>query len=169
VTKGTLKQPARDTIGAEAYASHVGLHPWSRAELRELSDNALLAQVRALPRNSELRAAACEILVDRYHKLVRSCVRQYRGSPEPTEDLMQVGYVGLLKAINNCPAHLPVRRHGGDGLTASGVNPECMQACLPAPGALGSPEVANHIDATRDLCTEPRPGETEIVEDIYEN
>jgi RNA polymerase sigma-B factor len=39
--------------------------------------------------------------VDRYGKLVRSCVRQYRGSPEPTEDLMQVGYVGLLKAINN--------------------------------------------------------------------
>jgi len=40
-------------------------------------------------------------IVDRYQKLVRSCVRQYRGSPEPTEDLMQVGYVGLLKAINN--------------------------------------------------------------------
>jgi RNA polymerase sigma-B factor len=39
--------------------------------------------------------------VERYQKLVRSCVRQYRGSPEPTEDLMQVGYVGLLKAINN--------------------------------------------------------------------
>jgi RNA polymerase sigma-B factor len=70
-------------------------------ELLELSDNALLAKVRALPRDSEQRAAACEILVDRYGKLVRSCVRQYRGSPEPTEDLMQVGYVGLLKAINN--------------------------------------------------------------------
>ena len=39
--------------------------------------------------------------MDRYAKLVRSCVRQYRGSPEPVEDLMQVGYVGLLKAINN--------------------------------------------------------------------
>jgi RNA polymerase sigma-B factor len=44
---------------------------------------------------------ACEILVERYERLVRSCVRQYRGSPEPVEDLMQVGYVGLLKAINN--------------------------------------------------------------------
>jgi RNA polymerase sigma-B factor len=32
---------------------------------------------------------------------VRSCVNRYRRSPEPTEDLMQVGYVGLLKAINN--------------------------------------------------------------------
>ena len=39
--------------------------------------------------------------MERHEKLVRSCVRQYRGSPEPVEDLMQVGYVGLLKAINN--------------------------------------------------------------------
>jgi RNA polymerase sigma-B factor len=73
----------------------------TRAELRELTDNALLAKVRTLPRDSELRSSICEILVDRYQKLVRSCVRQYRGSPEPAEDLMQVGYVGLLKAINN--------------------------------------------------------------------
>jgi RNA polymerase sigma-B factor len=73
----------------------------TRVELQELSDNALLAKVRELPRDSELRGTICEILVDRYQKLVRSCVRQYRGSPEPTEDLMQVGYVGLLKAINN--------------------------------------------------------------------
>ncbi len=86
--------------------------PWSRARLSELPDNALLATVRALPRDSELRAAACEILVDRYGKLVRSCVRQYRGSPEPTEDLMQVGYVGLLKAINNYDPEV------GDSLSA---------------------------------------------------
>jgi RNA polymerase sigma-B factor len=72
----------------------------------------LLAKVRALPRDNELRAAACEILVDRYQKLVRSCVRQYRGSPEPTEDLMQVGYVGLLKAINNYDPEV------GDSLSA---------------------------------------------------
>jgi hypothetical protein len=46
-----------------------------------------------------------------------------------------------------------------------------VQAGLPAPGALGSPEAATHIDATRDLstATEPRPGETEVVEDIYED
>jgi hypothetical protein len=46
---------------------------------------------------------------------------------------------------------------------------------LPAPGALGSPEAANHIDAnpsTRDLSTSSaglRPGETEVIEDIYED
>jgi RNA polymerase sigma-B factor len=72
-----------------------------RAELSQLPDNELLRRFRALPRDSDLRAAMCEILVQRHEKLVRSCVRQYRGSPEPTEDLMQVGYVGLLKAINN--------------------------------------------------------------------
>ena len=73
----------------------------TRAELDQLPDNALLAQVQALPRGSEERSRVCEVLVDRYQRLVRSCVRQYRGSPEPAEDLMQVGYVGLLKAINN--------------------------------------------------------------------
>jgi RNA polymerase sigma-B factor len=72
-----------------------------RAELSQLPDDELLRRFRALPRGSEPRAAMCEILVKRHEKLVRSCVRQYRGSPEPTEDLMQVGYVGLLKAINN--------------------------------------------------------------------
>ncbi len=98
MTKGTLNPPA--PAGAAAAPAADPYHA-SRAELLELSDNALLAKVRALPRDHELRAAACEILVERYGKLVRSCVRQYRGSPEPTEDLMQVGYVGLLKAINN--------------------------------------------------------------------
>ena len=72
-----------------------------RAELSGLTDDELLIRFRALPRDSHERAIACEILVERYERLVRSCVRQYRGSPEPVEDLMQVGYVGLLKAINN--------------------------------------------------------------------
>jgi RNA polymerase sigma-B factor len=105
LTRGTLQKPGARPAAAGTTAlgtaPDTGIVPGSRAELKELSDNALLAKVRALPRDDELRAAACEILVDRYQKLVRSCVRQYRGSPEPTEDLMQVGYVGLLKAINN--------------------------------------------------------------------
>jgi RNA polymerase sigma-B factor len=72
-----------------------------REELSHLEDHELLRMVRALPREDELRAAACETLIARYQKLVRSCARQYRGSPESAEELMQVGYVGLLKAINN--------------------------------------------------------------------
>jgi len=48
-----------------------------------------------------------------------------------------------------------------------------VQAGLPAPGALGSQEAASHLDATSDLSAdptrEPRRGETEIVEDVYED
>jgi RNA polymerase sigma-B factor len=112
LTEGTLRQAAPDTTGADAQTPDASFHPGSRAELKQLSDNALLAKIRALPRDDELRAAACEILVDRHAKLVRSCVRQYRGSPEPTEDLIQVGYVGLLKAINNYDPEV------GDSLSA---------------------------------------------------
>jgi RNA polymerase sigma-B factor len=71
------------------------------AELHALSDNALLARLRPLPRDSAEREAICEILVSRYARLVHSCVRPYLRSPEPAEDLLQVGYLGLLKAINN--------------------------------------------------------------------
>ena len=116
MTKGTLCRSAAQTTAADSTARtatpDATIHAGSRAELQELSDNALLAKVRALPRDNELRAAACEILVERYQKLVRSCVRQYRGSPEPIEDLMQVGYVGLLKAINNYDPEV------GDSLSA---------------------------------------------------
>ena len=73
----------------------------NRAQLAALPDHELLARLRELPQGSAERDGICEILVDRYTGLVRSCVRHYRNSPEPAEDLMQVGYVGLLKAINN--------------------------------------------------------------------
>ena len=64
-------------------------------------DGELLELVHTLPAESRRRSAACEALVLRYRSLVRSCARRYRDSPEPEEELMQVGYVGLLKAINN--------------------------------------------------------------------
>jgi len=70
-------------------------------DLARLDDLALLGIVRLLPRASERRVAACELLVTRYQGLVWSCVRRYARSPELVEDLVQVGYVGLLKAINN--------------------------------------------------------------------
>jgi RNA polymerase sigma-B factor len=66
-----------------------------------LDERALLGIAGSLPPGSERRAAACGLLVTRYRWLVRSCVRRYLNSPEPAEDLMQVGYVGLLKAIGN--------------------------------------------------------------------
>ena len=72
-----------------------------RQDLAGLDDGELLVIVGSQPRSSHRRMAACELLVGRYDGLVRSCVRRYPLGPELTEDLMQVGYVGLVKAINN--------------------------------------------------------------------
>jgi RNA polymerase sigma-B factor len=77
-------------------------HLWScDPDEAELSDQELVGLVHSLPAGSEERNTACEALIMRYQSLVRSCAQRYRQSPEPQEELMQVGYVGLLKAINN--------------------------------------------------------------------
>jgi RNA polymerase sigma-B factor len=73
----------------------------TRTDLLRRDDCELLALVTGEPVGSAARSAACEILVQRYEGLVRSCVLRYRDSPESAEELMQVGYVGLIKAINN--------------------------------------------------------------------
>jgi RNA polymerase sigma-B factor len=65
------------------------------------SDHVLLRLVQSLPRETGEHDAACAELVARYQPLVRYCAERYRHSPESLEELMQVGYVGLLKAINN--------------------------------------------------------------------
>ena len=65
-----------------------------------LDDEELLGIVRSLAGSSGSRAAACDLLVSRHRNLVSSCVRRYRGGSEPAEDLMQVGYLGLMKAIS---------------------------------------------------------------------
>ena len=70
-------------------------------DLATLDDQELLGIARSLPSASPRRAAARELLVSRHRRLVWLCVQRYRRGPEPTEDLMQVGYIGLLKAINN--------------------------------------------------------------------
>jgi RNA polymerase sigma-B factor len=72
-----------------------------RRDLADLEDDALLNITYSLPASSQRRIAAFEILVVRYRPLVRSCVRRYQNAPEPVEDLMQAGYVGLIKAISN--------------------------------------------------------------------
>jgi RNA polymerase sigma-B factor len=72
-----------------------------QAALDAATDAQLLGVVRSLPKGSERRSQSCAVLVGRYQGLVRSCVNRYRNSPESAEDLMQVGYLGLMKAINN--------------------------------------------------------------------
>jgi len=75
-------------------------------------DSDLVRQVQSRPKGDRERETACETLVARYQGLVRSCVQRYRDSPESPEELMQVGYLGLLKAINNFDVAL------GDSLAA---------------------------------------------------
>jgi RNA polymerase sigma-B factor len=69
--------------------------------LSGLDDLELLAIISSMPRASERRNAACEQLVARYRGLVRSCAQRYRSGPETREDLVQAGYLGLVKAITN--------------------------------------------------------------------
>src|SRR5215472_5898927 len=76
------------------------------------TDEDLIGLVQSLPYGSPRRAAAYEELVRRYDFVVKSCVRRYRDSPESVEDLMQVGYLGLLKAISKFDPEL------GPNLTA---------------------------------------------------
>jgi RNA polymerase sigma-B factor len=97
----TLLSAGTVTVAAPPPGSSAPLDRAAAENLAELDDPALLSIVRSLPRSSDRRAAACELLVIRYQGLVRFCVRRYLRSPEPAEDLMQVGYVGLLKAISN--------------------------------------------------------------------
>jgi RNA polymerase sigma-B factor len=70
-------------------------------DLAGMDDRELLALAASLPPSSGRRAAARDLLVSRYRALVLSCARRYSGTPEPAEDVIQVGYVGLVKAIDN--------------------------------------------------------------------
>jgi RNA polymerase sigma-B factor len=74
--------------------SSVPAHP----ALTDLPDNDLLMLCHG-DAAGEDRDTACDLLVRRFTPLVRACVRPYRNSPESADDLMQVGFVGLLKAI----------------------------------------------------------------------
>lgn len=80
----------------------VSIQPGGRADEKEL-----LTLIRSRPHGDPARQAACDALVARYEPIVRSCVNRYRNSPEPTEDLMQVGYVGLLNRSSRSPPSTP--------------------------------------------------------------
>ena len=64
------------------------------------SDADLVALVQSLPYGDARREQACESLVARYQGLLRSTVQHYRSSPEMADELMQAGYLGLMKAID---------------------------------------------------------------------
>jgi RNA polymerase sigma-B factor len=96
-----LGDPGQPAAGLPVLRPEPARAPGGPAEgLAGLEDRELLAIAGSLP-GSARGAAARELLVSRYGNLVRSCARRYSRSPEPVEDLMQVGYIGLLKAIGN--------------------------------------------------------------------
>src|ERR1019366_2168191 len=83
-----------ETLSAEKASAGAVLAPapGTLRELAGLADAGLLGLVRSLPRCDDRRGGGGG---------GRGGAARYRRSPEPAEDLMQVGYVGLLKAINN--------------------------------------------------------------------
>jgi RNA polymerase sigma-B factor len=94
-TLSIRKASAETTDGAQRRPTQL------TTRFTELEDADLLSIVRSWPRTSRERAAAVDELVRRHRNIVTTCAQHYAGGPEPTEDLIQVGYVGLLKAINN--------------------------------------------------------------------
>ncbi|MHB1595084.1 MAG: sigma-70 family RNA polymerase sigma factor [Streptosporangiaceae bacterium] len=101
-----MTQSAPESAPAEAGADHALRAPAGGTaapggSLADAEDRDLVALVQSQPIGTAIREEACAVLVERYESLVRSCALRYRESPEPQEELMQVGYVGLLKAINN--------------------------------------------------------------------
>jgi RNA polymerase sigma-B factor len=65
------------------------------------SDKELIRLVQTLPHGDARRDRACETLMARYGHIVRSAVQRNRAAPDLAEDLTQVGYLGLMKAITN--------------------------------------------------------------------
>ena len=153
-------------------------------EMQDLGDAELLTMIHTLPRGSGVRDHACEILVTRYQPLVRSCALRYRGSTESHEELMQVGYVGLLKAINNFDPAVgtslasyaqpcvsgEIKRHFRDKRWQVHVKRSLQELRLEIRNATGEltstlgraptdPEVARHLGVSEDSVREARQAE----------
>src|SRR5579862_5467186 len=64
-------------------------------------DQDLIRLVQTLPHGDARRDRACETLMARYGHIVRSAVQRHRAAPDLAEDLTQVGYLGLMKAITH--------------------------------------------------------------------
>src|SRR6185369_7222609 len=77
------------------------LTPSPRPADEAATDAELVSLVHSLPAGSTQRELAFETLIGRYRAMVRSCVRRYQTPPELADELMQAGYLGLLKAITN--------------------------------------------------------------------
>ena len=100
----------------------------TRAEydrLQTLTDEELCALAQQGSRDAE------EILVGRYHRLVRSCARPYFLAGGDSEDLLQEGMFGLIKASRGTlprSAPLPRRASAGGSIPCCG-RPRPVSIC----------------------------------------
>jgi RNA polymerase sigma-B factor len=74
--------------------------PLTRVEQTRLDSSTLFARLHDEAADPDAREAAREGLVHLHLPLVEHCARRFRNRGEPLEDLVQVGTIGLLKAVD---------------------------------------------------------------------
>ncbi len=72
---------------------------WNQHDVRDLTDR-LLVKLSSLDPDCAERDKLRQCLVQLNMPLVRSAARRYRSRSEPMEDILQVGTIGLIKAID---------------------------------------------------------------------
>jgi RNA polymerase sigma-70 factor (sigma-B/F/G subfamily) len=87
--------------GGTAEGMGLGRFEQEDASAGAVSDGELIWLVQTLPHGDVRRDRACESLMARHGHMVRSAVHRYQVPPDVAEDLAQVGYLGLMKAIVN--------------------------------------------------------------------
>ncbi len=90
-TDPTTSPPTEDQVPDARAASRSA----TRAATQELFERMLAA-----PEESAERSLARDQLIELHLPLVHHCARRFRNRGEPLEDLVQVGTIGLLKAVD---------------------------------------------------------------------
>ena len=90
---------AGDPLAVESIDEHTQPTP-TRAEQTKASSAELFSELCGDDTSEVARAYAREQLVHLHLPLVEHCARRFRNRGEPHEDLVQVGTIGLLKAID---------------------------------------------------------------------
>ncbi|MCB0897598.1 MAG: RNA polymerase sigma factor SigF [Actinobacteria bacterium] len=103
--RGDRRQPARyqtagpwDRIGGLVTTPPARRGGWSEADRER--EHELLARLAALPPDDDARGPIRDELVTMHLPLVHHLARRFRDRGEPHDDLVQVGTIGLIKAVD---------------------------------------------------------------------